>query len=160
MERLELGHDERQWAQHTYRYQVAAGFTTDSDTVLDAACGIGYGKNILKGTWFGADKNPGLSGFKVDLNSWVPDFHFDVFIGLETIEHLDDFTTYVEVAKMARRIVISTPIIPTKHFNPYHLHDFTKESLEELFSDRELLHYEPQIDYQIGLETYGIWAFG
>jgi hypothetical protein len=162
MERLTNANDAQQWALHRYRYEVAAQFTRDSDVVLDAACGIGYGRDILAGEWIGADKDPPArpDALTVDLCTWEPEFDYDVFVGLETIEHLADYGAYVAAAKRARRtIVISTPIIPTVHFNPYHLHDFTTESLESLFSDWEVIHYEAQVDPVLGYETYGIWAF-
>ena len=114
---------------------------------------------LLRGAWIGADKEPG-PGLIVDLRSWVPHFDYEVFVGLETIEHIDPLEAYLAAAKKAiPTIVISTPIIPTKHFNPYHVHDFTKESLEALFSDWKVVHYEPQVDPVIGFDTYGIWAF-
>ena len=150
-----------QWALHRYRYELAAKFTEETDTVLDAACGIGYGKDILHGRWVGADRRPPVGAFEVDLHTWRPVFSYDVFVGLETIEHLDVLSHYVNAAKRAQRyIVISTPIIPTMHFNPYHLHDFTRESLEALFSDWDICHYEPQADPILGAEVYGIWVFG
>lgn len=160
MERLTVSDSADQWEIHEYRYKVAAQFTRRTDTVLDAACGIGYGRKHLRGRWIGADRKPPLGALAVDLETWEPDFGYDVFVGLETIEHLDDFTAYVAAAKRATRaIVISTPIIPTTHFNRWHVHDFTRVSLEELFSDWRVVHYEPQVDPFLGCETYGIWAF-
>lgn len=159
MERLSADDPPEQWAIHSYRYRVAARFTRSSDIVLDSACGIGYGRQFLKGRWIGVDKEPG-AGLVVDLCSWAPDFDYDVFVGLETIEHLDDFTAYVTAAQRAKRtIVISTPIIPTKHQNPWHVHDFTPESLEALFDGWSVAHYETQADPILGPDIYGIWAF-
>jgi hypothetical protein len=162
MERLTEANSAQQWAIHRYRYEVAARFTRDTDVVLDAACGIGYGREILSGEWVGADKEPPdhPDALTVDLCTWEPEFDYEVFVGLETIEHLSAVDAYVAAAKRARRtIVISTPIIPTTHFNPYHVRDFTKASIEELFSDWAVAHYEAQVDPQLGYDTYGIWAF-
>lgn len=162
MERLTVENDDEQWEIHSYRYQVAARYTRDTDTVLDAACGIGYGRFILTGTWIGADRDPPKhpDAIEVDLCTWVPNFDFDVFVGLETIEHLESIDAYVTAAKQARRtIIISTPIIPTTHFNRFHLQDFTVDSLEALFSDWRVVHYEPQVDPLLKAETYGIWVF-
>jgi hypothetical protein len=165
MERLsksDLDHDAVQREIHTYRYAFAAQFTTDADRVVDAACGIGYGREYLAGQWVGVDKYAAGGTLTVDLCTWSPTFSYDVFVGLETIEHLDDYRAYVIAAKRARRsIVISTPIIPTVHFNPYHRHDFTRESLAALFVDDEwqVEHYEAQVDPVLDCETYGIWAF-
>lgn len=137
---------------HVYRYEWAARFTKDTDTVLDAACGTGYGQRYLKGTYIGADKHPGH--LQVDLETWTPDFAFDVFVGLETLEHLRDYSRYVEAAKHAKRvIVISTPIVPTKWINPFHVHDFTAEQVADIFSPWHLAEYEAQED------IYGLFAF-
>jgi hypothetical protein len=153
---------------HRYRYEFAAQYTVDEDTVVDAACGCGIGREYFGGRWIGVDKEPpvifevGAQTLHRNLNTWHPEFAFDVFVGLETIEHLDDLTAYVAAAKCARHLIIlSTPIIPTKHFNPWHLHDFTRESIEELFvnDEWEVVDYEPQFDPQMGQDTYGIWAF-
>jgi len=160
MERLSLTDDEEQWKLHRYRYEFANRHVRDTDTVLDAACGIGYGRDILKGTWIGVDKLPGSDVIEADLRTWAPDFDFDVFVGLETIEHIDPLGAYLAMANRAGRcIVISTPIIPTRHMNPHHVHDFTKESLEELFAEWRVVDYEVQFDPVLKVDTYGLWAF-
>ena len=41
---------------HEYRYKLAGKYTTDKDTVLDVACGTGYGREFLKGRWIGVDR--------------------------------------------------------------------------------------------------------
>lgn len=138
---------------HEYRYRLAGGFTTDADVVLDAACGTGYGKNFLKGKWIGVDREDLCGNVVADLNTWRPTFPFDVFVGFETIEHLYDPSAYVETAKRAGLICLSTPIVPTVHRNAFHLRDYSKADIEALFSDRVIVHYEEQA----GL--YGIWVF-
>lgn len=137
---------------HHFRYTFAARYVQPTDTVLDAACGTGYGREILGDcNWIGADK---IGPLVVDLETWIPTFGFDVFVGLETIEHLHDHTAYVQAAKRARRtIVLSTPIVPTKHVNDFHHQDFTRQQIEDLFSDWTVETYECQS------ETYGLWAF-
>jgi hypothetical protein len=166
MERIserQLMTDAVQAAIHRYRYMVAAQFATDADTVVDAACGVGYGREYFGGDWIGADKEPPPGALCVDLCTWDPAFPYDVWVGLETIEHLPMLDRYVEAAKRARRtIVISTPIVPTRHLNPWHLWDFTRESLEDLFLDDgewKVDHYEEQIDPTDPTIVCGIWAF-
>jgi 2-polyprenyl-3-methyl-5-hydroxy-6-metoxy-1,4-benzoquinol methylase len=137
---------------HRLRYHLAAGFLERGDVVLDAACGIGYGAEILTArggvTYVGIDKSteycegPGTF-VAADLNT-VADFHveFDVFVGFETIEHLTDYTNYVALAKKATRcILVSAPIVPTKHINPFHLHDFNRGDLVALFADDDWRHF-------------------
>jgi hypothetical protein len=160
MERLEVGDSDYEWEVHRYRYSVAARFVRAGDVVLDAACGIGYGRHTLPEgiTWIGVDRRPPEGAREVDLRTWVADLDYDVFIGLETIEHIDgSLDPYVGNAKRAKRaIVISTPIIPTIHFNEFHKRDFTPASLEALFVDDvwRVAHYETQVN-----NVYGIWAF-
>lgn len=137
---------------HIYRYKWAARFIEEEDVVLDAACGTGYGAEYLPGSYVGVDKDELGQKFVADLETWKPDFEFDVFVGLETIEHLGDYSNYVDIAKRARKyIIISTPIIPNK--NPYHLQQFSKQDIIDLFSDQELEEYEEQD------KRYGIFAF-
>lgn len=138
---------------HEERYRIASWFTQPTDTVLDAACGTGYSRDILHGHWIGVDKEDLCGNIVADLNTWQPTFHFDVFAGFETIEHLENPANYVEIAKRARIICLSTPIIPTKDRNPYHLQDFTRQEIEAMFEDRTVAFYLEQI------ETYGVWVF-
>lgn len=163
--------------KHKYRYQVASRFIEPGDTVVDAACGSGYGHSLLQcAKYIGIDKDVpeaakksgkryklhGGYFYKADLCEYEPDFEYDAFITLETIEHLQDYTNLVEMAKRAGRvIVVSTPIVPTKHNNPYHLHDFVKSDIEGLFVDDQwsLAHYETQEGRPGKGMLYGIWVF-
>lgn len=142
---------------HEYRYQVAGRYTKDTDTVLDSACGTGYGRKFLKGHYVGVDKfkNLEVNCLQEDLETWVPRFEYDVFISIETIEHLYNYTQLVKNAKNSKRIiVISTPIIPTvvrlpngepdaRHF---HVQDFTMDKLKRIFEDEDwkIIHEEIQ----------------
>lgn len=126
---------------HELRYRFAAGFVESGDRVVDAGCGTGYGKRILcreDNGYLGVDRNPpdvtvhradfetgeGLEVFAV----WL----FDVFVGLEIIEHLSDegVERFLAIARQARRwIVLSTPIVPNA--NPFHKQQFTAGELIE-----------------------------
>lgn len=154
-ERLDHAASEDDVALHAWRYRWAARFTSDADVVLDAACGHGFARPFLKGRWIGVDKESLCGNLVADLTTWQPDFEFDVFVGLETIEHLGSVQNYVSVAKRARKyIVLSTPTVPTVGSNPFHLHDFTDADLPALFADW------PLIDRATQESTYGIYAFG
>ena len=134
---------------HEARYCVAAGFLRPGDVVVDAACGIAYGASLLCGrgdvTYYGVDKDlseaidlhvENLYLVEADLNGLDPQFEFDVVVGFETIEHLADFSVYLNWARRARRFAFfSVPIVPTVGTNPFHLHDFQREDLVELFTD-------------------------
>lgn len=152
---------------HEVRYRIARQFVKDGDVVLDACCGTGYGKKILtqsenKGMirWIGIDKKPpkyqlGIEHF--DFENWDHVYQwedFDVFVGLECIEHLNDrgVKRFVELAKRAKKyIVISTPIV--ENSNPFHVQQFTKEDILVGFLDWELYQYFEQNG------MYGIFIF-
>jgi cyclopropane fatty-acyl-phospholipid synthase-like methyltransferase len=140
---------------HLFRYHLASGFVSPGDTVFDAACGVGYGSAVLiKGPaltagsrYIGVDvfKSPELDEFAnesvrfviADLSDYHPDFEFDVFVGFETVEHLTDYAAYLDMAKKSRKwMLLSVPVIPTKHQNIYHKHDFVRGELPAKIVDR------------------------
>jgi hypothetical protein len=120
------------------RYEFAATIVEESDIVLDCACGSRYGEGVFK-NWIGVDKSKEANPKLVrDLETWEADFPFDVFVGMETIEHLRDFRSYVRTAKRARKyIALSAPIVPTVHINTFHKQDLTKEEIIKIFEDPE-----------------------
>jgi len=125
---------------HEWRYRWAAQYIEPNDIVIDAACGTAYSKKILNTpNYFGVDRFDGGADIIADLETWQPDFPFDVFVSIETIEHLSDdgVRNLLEIAKKARRYaIISTPIIPTKHRNEFHRQDFTYE---------QVMHFLPNL---------------
>ena len=137
---------------HEYRYKLAGSYTKDTDTLLDVACGTGYGREFLKGKYNGVDKDDLCGNIIADLNTWKPDFDFDIGISFETIEHVKNYQNVLDILKKAKKYIIySTPIIPTVGINPYHLHDFTYEELKRMFKDwGKIIHEETQDD------VYGI----
>jgi hypothetical protein len=147
----------RQTAGHEVRYALAAGLLRPGDVVVDAACGIGYGALVLDAhddvTYYGVDRDlsvvavdehPRRTFIEADLQSWRPSFDFDVAVGFETIEHLDDYGTYLEWVRRARRyIVVSVPIVPTKDSNVFHAHDFKRDDVIQLVTaDRDWLLFQ------------------
>lgn len=135
---------------HELRYRLAAGFIRPTDTVLDAACGTGYGANILGAcTYIGVDsvdfrEVPSSVAFiRADLQSWQCRFAFDVALSFETIEHLDDYAHFISTLKQARRwILASVPIVPTVGINPYHKQNFGFSDLARLFVNDEWECYQ------------------
>jgi Methyltransferase domain len=144
-QRLHAESHESSWRGHTFRYRLAAGFARPGDTVVDAACGSGYGAEFFEGIeYVGVDNDPGLEPTIVaNLGEWQPDFDFDVFVGFETLEHLPDYGAYVQAAKQAKRwIVLSTPVVPTTHLNPFHHHNFAPGELASIFIDDQWSYYQ------------------
>lgn len=139
---------------HLYRYDLAVGFLQPGETILDIASGVGYGVSRLPGVeYVGVDKIPPADEYAslgtfisgVDIDRWEPDFAWDVSVSFETLEHVADPIRLAGILKRASRlIVLSTPTRPTKHVNPYHLHDFTVDQVLAMFEDWELIHLEDQ----------------
>jgi hypothetical protein len=136
----------RATAGHEARYALAAGFLRPGDVVVDAACGIGYGALLLDAhhdvTYYGVDRDtsivaveegPRRTFIEADLQTWQPPFEFDVAVGFETIEHLENYETYIEWVRRAKRyIIVSVPIVPSKHENVFHVHDFERDDIIQL----------------------------
>lgn len=144
-ERIHALSSERSWRGHRFRYMLASGFVRQGDVVVDAACGSGYGKALLgAGYYIGVDADlsaleaAGEEFIEADLCSWMPPKPFDVFVGFETIEHLPEFDCYLAAARQARRwAILSAPIVPTTHLNPWHLNNFAPGELAAAFQDDE-----------------------
>ena len=149
-----LPNDERTkflFQEHTIRYLFASQFTT-SKSVLDAACGSGYGSAILSKS--GATKVVGIDNsseaieyceknykkenleFKKDNCEKITlDTTFDVVVSFETIEHLknqDNFLTEVKrVLKDDGIFIVSTPNTDTyPSDNPFHYKEFTESEFK------------------------------
>lgn len=121
---------------HVARYQWAASFVRPGDTVLDAACGLGYGSYLLQ-TGTMAARTMGIDGsaYAIDyacanFGSVVPDLEFrggmlpealkgiadhsvDVVVSFETLEHVEDnislLAEFHRVLTPAGRIIVSVP---------------------------------------------------
>jgi SAM-dependent methyltransferase len=139
---------------------MARGFLRPEDDVIDAACGTGYGTEIL------SDACHQVLGFDIDLraleiasaryntdNTRYINLDFDhekglescdVAVSFETIEHLKYPDVFAENLKACakRLIIMSAPIVPTVGKNPHHLHDFTEKELKGLFIDKEWTLWE------------------
>lgn len=147
-------------AEHTHRYQFLASFM--SGEVLDVACGLGYGSEILHSqaaithytgvdneleaiNWAQAnllnEESRFLHASILDLP--LEENRFDTVCTLETLEHLK---TPSQAIKELRRVLKPDGIlcgsVPTKDFedlctsaygpNVYHLQAFELETLSEL----------------------------
>lgn len=127
---------------HELRYKLALVEIEDGDHVLDAGCGTGYGRTILEEKdihYHGIDRDPpegeGFSTYNFETDEPF-DEHYDSFVGLEIIEHLDDkgVENFVTLAKQANRtIIVSTPIV--RNSNPFHKQQFSEQDIIDLFTD-------------------------
>jgi ubiquinone/menaquinone biosynthesis C-methylase UbiE len=161
------------------RYQWASAFTKGC-RVIEAACGTGYGADILARA--GARQVDGFdSSEEAVQEAWahhrsdqvrfavgdaarlpVADAEYDVFLSLETIEHLEDDSAFlsevVRVLQPRGMFLCSTPnraltnpgtTIRDRPFNPHHVREYTHPEFESL-----LQPYFAQVEF-FGQSFYG-----
>ncbi len=148
---------------HVGRYRYVRQFC--EGTVLDCACGAGYGAFILQRNpdvrrVIGVDASPeairhAKEHFSTSKTMYLCDTieafawpeQIDVLVSLETIEHLAEPAALAVLAtrNRARRVVLSFPAFKSTHMNPFHLHDLTAQDILRIFGS----HYEvvDQYDY-------------
>jgi ubiquinone/menaquinone biosynthesis C-methylase UbiE len=146
----------RWWGEHIHRYNVALGYINPADTVLDIACGTGFGTDIIAGKTsgrvIGGDiaaeaieecrgrwSKPNLE-FKVLDGTQLefPDNYFDKIVSFETIEHTGQYqemaAEFARVLKPGGMLILSTPNRAVSSpdgviVNPYHIQEFTCDEL-------------------------------
>jgi cyclopropane fatty-acyl-phospholipid synthase-like methyltransferase len=139
---------------HMARYRFAAGHLVPG-TLLDIACGVGYGTHFLVSACPKVRQATGvdLSDAAIDYASsryadprirWKAEdamcFHhpegFNNIVSLETIEHLPHPEAFFRrIAGMLRpggMLVASVPSTPSMDGNPHHLADFSERSFRRL----------------------------
>lgn len=128
---------------HVRRYEWAASLIPIGSRVNDIACGVGYGAALLPHVNYHGYDRPGVpvltfpgTFHEVDLNDadWSPDTA-DYTLCFETLEHVASpkRLAAVIVDRTRRGVFISTPVVPTTHFNPHHLHDFSVDDIPPMF---------------------------
>lgn len=134
--------------EHYARYNFASKFTKDM-IVLDAACGSGYGKDILKAkTYYGVDLAEDVikenivkygEGFSVENleNGVTLNIKPDVVITFETIEHLENPNKLLEwIRDNAKQIVFSIPVnMPSEFHKVVYSIDEIKSLMNKYFFD-------------------------
>jgi ubiquinone/menaquinone biosynthesis C-methylase UbiE len=175
-ERIYLGDREGpQDAVHLARYNFALDKIAPGDVVLDAACGSGYGSEILSRK---ADRVIGLD-LSVDAINYarahyqnsktefsvadltrpikLPDRSCDTIVCFETLEHVvDQRNMFVEFARLLKKgglFIVSTPdrqVITDKahDHNEFHVAELSKRQFENLVGDYfQLLEFYGQVRY-------------
>lgn len=148
---------------HIARYEFAKSFVREK-TVLDLACGVGYGSQMLADTAasvMGVDLSEeailyAKERYHKEVISYhacsyermraqieeCPDDGFDVVVSLETIEHVpdpDDFLHHlVSWVRPGGLLVAAVPVTPTVDYNPFHLHDFTEKQWKAMIRNSGL----------------------
>lgn len=143
---------------HVVRYLIARGFIGKGDVVVDGACGYGYGSallaevakkvysfdhhDIFQPQW----KRDNIEFKVVDLEKELEFPSCDVFVSIETIEHLDNPQYFLDrIAKATKRIiVISSPDKPTVGLTEWHKTDvmlgYLEKMMEKYHPEWKLLH--------------------
>lgn len=128
--------------EHMARYNFAKDFV-EGLTVLDAACGSGYAKEILNAKeYFGVDVSYEAikyavekygEGFFVDNleNPKIP-FPFDAVVSFETIEHLEDPTNFLTWIKNNSKMFVFS--IPVNMPSEFHKQVYSIEQIKELIN--------------------------
>src|SRR3989338_7633286 len=147
------------YQEHIARYKFAQQFV-ENKTVMDIACGTGYGAKILadkaQEVWGGDISEEAIkiakekySGenihFRVLDASELPfdNNSFDLVVSFETIEHIKDYKSYLfeikRVLKQGGRLILSTPDKRiTRRLgieNKFHLKEFNKKELADILKN-------------------------
>lgn len=147
--------------RHILRYQWAASYLKVTDIVLDAACGTGYGTDILSrycGYVVGLDNNEeaisyawkyypkdNISYDATDLKSYTQGLanHYNVIVSIETIEHFEREDTinilkmFYKTLKKKGKLILTTPDASlSNHTNIYHTKEYGIIELSNLMSKR------------------------
>ena len=145
---------------HMERYRFAAE-QLQPGRILDIACGVGYGSQILfeqnpqnqevvgvdccESTIAYAREHYGHQGLRFQVAnamSFEDAQGFDSIVSLETIEHVPDPRALIEHLIAYLRpggiFIGSVPTTPTVDANPHHLHDFTEHSFLQLVAPFDL----------------------
>ncbi len=147
---------------HTARYLLARGFVRPGETVIDAACGTGYGsylisqiagqvysfdyKDVFRKEWRASN----IEYCQKDLEKDdVP--YCDMWISIETIEHLHNPQKFLDkiVAATSRCIIITSPNKSTKDESPWHNSD-----VELVVLQRMMDKYPEWMPYHSFLQGY------
>ena len=150
--------------EHIARYNFALR-AAEGKTVLDAACGTGYGTKMLSEVAksvcgvdidnetivYASKLNPEIPFGCMDLTKNFPaDGPFDLIVSFETIEHLENPKFFLEKAsKNCAEFLFS---IPVNNASRYHKHVWSKEEIIKLISK-----YWSQVDWygQKGFNFHG-----
>jgi radical SAM superfamily enzyme YgiQ (UPF0313 family) len=149
-ERITLGKSpEFTTKEHLARYFWAKKFTKNK-IIIDAACGTGYGSEILKAKYYlGLDNSREAIKFAkkhyngdfriLDLDKQkLPKKRVDVIISFETLEHLNQPENFLMNAKKSLKsgglFIFSVPLTERRGENPFHKHVWREEEIKKIIN--------------------------
>lgn len=140
---------------HLERYEFAASHLRPG-SVLDIACGVGYGTDLLsQGSGIvralGVDLDPEAVQYArsrygsprtefvcADAMTFAPDQVMDSIVSLETMEHVPGpealFSRLVSFLRPGGLLISSVPVTLSTDANPHHATDFTEATFRRLGS--------------------------
>lgn len=138
---------------HVERYQFAKQNLV-AGTLLDIACGVGYGTALLCESPLitsavGVDIDDAairyasqrygsaIVSYKcADAHEFSTHRQFSNIVSLETIEHVDDpqrlFRHFVDLLAPGGRLIASVPVTPSVDGNPHHKSNFSSKAFRKL----------------------------
>ena len=146
---------------HIERYEFAAA-QAKPGRILDIACGVGYGTEILyqgnrqnteaigvdcsrESVRYASERyaQPGIHYICADAMSFQDEQGFDTIVSLETIEHVPNpqglINHLLQFLRPGGVFIGSVPTTPTVDANPHHLHDFTPRSFRDMFHGQNMI---------------------
>lgn len=142
---------------HLERYDFAKQYLLPG-ILLDIACGVGYGTDIISKSVHATDKvygvdispdaiayakqhyvNANTSFVQSDIKSFLTDRKdINTIVSLETIEHIPGPKAIVQLfydsLVKGGRLIISAPVTPSVDANPFHVNDFSPSSFRKMFT--------------------------
>lgn len=154
----EQKHLDQIFTEHLARYKFAQQFV-DKKVVLDAACGSGYGSQMLAefarlvdGVDVDFDTiehckekryKDNILYYVCDLEKFFPSKNYDVVVSFETIEHLEDPTLFLnEVSCWCRETFVFS--IPLNSPSEFHKQVYNLTQGKDM-----MLSFFPEADWQI-----------
>jgi 2-polyprenyl-3-methyl-5-hydroxy-6-metoxy-1,4-benzoquinol methylase len=139
---------------HLNRYKTAGEYVKGK-RVLDIACGVGYGTQMLQQAGanqvIGVDlsteaiqyaqhhyQQPNIQFISDNAEEFQWSEKFEVIISFETIEHLPHPQKFLQRVRQLLSpegiFLLSVPLGETRHFDEHHLHAFSQEYIFSLLS--------------------------
>lgn len=148
---------------HVARYEFARSMLVPG-SVLDLACGAGYGTAILAAPQHitrvvGVDISEDAIAYAIQhytgerlsflcssATAFKPSDGFDNVVSLETLEHIDNphllFAHLVSLLRPGGRLIASVPVTPSVDANPHHKSNFSARTFYDLGNTHNLKYLD------------------